>query len=531
MYLWVRCWLRVGILGRNGTGKTTLFNVMSDKDKDYDGAIVFPKNQLMLSTNQEHHGFNGTALDYLCTRLPHYSRLHTIIETYPEKMGNDLTMINAYSEALENFGNLGYFDIENSAQSYCNAYQLPPDLLQHSFHSLSGGQKRLVELIIIQLAEPHLALLDEPTNHMDYVAKEAFVSWLQRTKSAVLVISHDRDVLSVVDRVIELKDKKAYSYPGNYDNYLKQNAIKTTNAMHTYKTTEKQIVNLREQIEYAKSRAPGYKGKAGKNPWIVMRDRLQRELDGILNHHEKPSFWIDKTSASMLKPDVVASYQNFKAKNITLHKTSTPSTNSSLVEVQNLSLGYDGTPLFSNVSFSVAGNERMHIIGRNGAGKTTLVNAIVDASLDKKPNTLIGKGYIDTAKRMVLSRYEQEVSSELFDLSLYSAIEKLYEQKNLPINDQMIKRDMSNYLFNPDTDKDVLVKDLSGGQKARLQLIRLLIGNPNLLILDEPTNHLDLPSIEELEQALVAYTGAIIYISHDSYFTRIIGGKQITIGS
>jgi ATP-binding cassette subfamily F protein 3 len=200
-----------------------------------------------------------------------------------------------------------------------------------------------------------------------------------------------------------------------------------------------------------------------------------------------------------------------------------------LLHVDNLSLGYDNRPLFHDVSFQLGGNERLHIIGRNGVGKSTLVKAIVQTWQGIRPETFIGKGFIECDRSLVISMYDQEINPNLLDMTLYDAIRAIYDAKDLRVEDEQVKRDMGNYLFNPAADKDVIVRNLSGGQKARLQLIRLLVGSPNLLILDEPTNHLDLPSIEELENALNGYGGAIIYISHDSYFAKNMGGKSLTL--
>lgn len=529
---WISDGEKVGLIGRNGAGKTTLLRILTGVDEDFDGSIEKPKHALLMATEQEHAPSKSgqTTLAHISGRLPRFAELHNIIETYPETMGDSMHKMTVYSDALTEFSDRGYYDVENTIQALFDAYQLDNRLLDQPFDSLSGGQKRLVELMTIQLSEPTIAILDEPTNHMDYIAKAAFIQWLRNAKHTVVVISHDRDVLSVVDRVIELKDAKAHTFPGNYDAYLSQNAVTTVNQMQAFETTEKRIANIKEQIEYARAKAPGYKGKAAKNPWVVMREKLERELNGIMQTHEKPSFWIDRESSAQLRPKVVEKYDKYKAKNIKVKANNSDQQSDRLIQLQDVSLGYDGKALFEPLSFSLGSNDRLHIVGRNGAGKTTLVRAIRSAYAGKLPDTLIGRGVIDCASALRLSVYEQEIGPELLDMSLRDAIEQIYYDKNIVATEQIVMRTMGNYLFDPIGDRDTPVKQLSGGQKARLQLIRLLAGDPNMLILDEPTNHLDLPSIEELENALKAYSGAIIYISHDEYFGRTLGGDVLRIG-
>jgi ATP-binding cassette subfamily F protein 3 len=198
-----------------------------------------------------------------------------------------------------------------------------------------------------------------------------------------------------------------------------------------------------------------------------------------------------------------------------------------MLNLHEVVLGYAG-PLFKPVTFGLSHGDRLQIAGRNGAGKTTLVKAIMSAAAGENAKTLIS-GSIECDRRLKMSVYEQEVDGEVLDLTLYNALEKFFDQSGQPYSRQTIMRFMGDYLFDPALDSRILVKDLSGGQKARLQLIKMLMPKPNLLILDEPTNHLDLPSIEELENALKNYHGAVLYVSHDSYFAKNVGGQKISL--
>jgi ATP-binding cassette subfamily F protein 3 len=524
---------KLGFIGRNGTGKTTLMRIISGLDPDFSGSLEVPKNAVVMATLQEHHGLgHQTTLDYVSSRLPKFAELKHIIDTFPDSMGENTYKQTVFADALQEFSDKGYYQIENDIESLLDSYQLPREFLEREFATLSGGQKRLIDLIAIQIGNPSIALLDEPTNHMDYIAKDQFLNWLRTTSCSCIVISHDRDVLKIVDRIIELRDLKSYSFIGNYDAYLTQNSVKTVGLMQSFETTEKRIENIREQIRYAKikagSKAGGATGKSGKNSWVVLQDRLNKELEEILDTHEKPSFWIDRESADKLSPKVTQKYEKYKAKNIKLRHVD-DTTTGILLDVSKLSLGYNEISLFKDLSFQLRPSDKLHIIGRNGAGKTTLVKAIVDTTKNIKPSTLIGKGIINPSRELRLSLYEQELGEHLMERTLYEAVEDIYDEKGVAVNDQAIRQVLSQYLFEPSADSNTPVSQLSGGQKARLQLIRLLSGSPNLLILDEPTNHLDLPSIEELENALLRYTGAIVYISHDSYFAKNVGGSSLKL--
>lgn len=515
---------KIGIIGRNGVGKSTLFGILNGTDKDFSGDVIYKNGAVVVATQQEYHDVGDqTVLQYVLQGLPEYSGLSHIIETYPETMGEDMKLINEYSEALQRFDDKGFYQIEDQIERELENFQLA-GIAHRQFTTLSGGQKRLVEVVKIMHSDANLALIDEPTNHMDYVAKQQFVEWLKSARESVLVITHDRDVLREVDRIVELKDGGSQSFKGNYDAYLKQNAVSTGSQMNEFEMIERRITNLKAKvIEYQR-----FKEKS-RNPSTIQRfkrleEQSRKEL-ADLQQKEKPTFWIDKDSAADLNYKTAAQYEKFKAKNVRINlKNDESRSKHVLVSTRGLSLGYD-TPLFEGVNIDLREGEAIEFRGRNGAGKTTLIKHILG---DDSMTRFAGELTVD--KHVRIGIYEQEVSPTYFPLQLEEAIEKMYIDRSLAITTTKIRSLMSDYLFT-EGDGKVPVERLSGGQKARFQLIAMLANDPQLLILDEPTNHLDLPSIEEMETALTRYSGAVIYVSHDNYFREKLGGEVLQIGS
>lgn len=517
---------KVGVIGRNGVGKSTLFGILAGTDKDFTGDIIYKRGTVVVATAQEHHDMGDTTvLQYVLAGLPEYAQLSHIIETYPETMGDDMKKIEEYTQALMRFDDKGFYQIEEQIERELDNFQLP-DVAHRQFSTLSGGQKRLVEVVKIMHSQAQLALVDEPTNHMDYVAKAQFVEWLKQAREGMLIITHDRDVLREVDRIIELKDGESVSYKGNYDAYLKQNAVSTGSQMNEFEMGEKRIANLKVKVlDYQRLK------EKSRNPGTIQKfkrlEEVSRKELAELQAKEKPTFWIDKESAANLNYKVAAQYDKFKAKNIRMNLGSDESRSSHvLVDVKSLSLGYGDSPLFSGVNIDLREGEALELRGRNGAGKTTLIKALLGR--DSAIKTFDGDITLDTKMRIGI--YEQEIEPTYFSLSLEDAIEKMYLDRNLAISTTKIRGLMDSYLFTEGDGRTPLSR-LSGGQKARFQLITMLANEPQLLILDEPTNHLDLPSIEELETAIAKYAGAVLYVSHDGYFRDSLGGDVVHIGS
>ena len=516
---------KIGVVGRNGVGKSTLFGILAGTDKDFTGDVIYKRGTVVVATQQEHHALGDqTVLQYVLSGLPEYPALSHIIETYPETMGDDMKKIEEYTAALQRFDDKGFYQIEEQIERELDNFQLS-GVAHRQFKTLSGGQKRLIEVVKVMHSDAHLALVDEPTNHMDYIAKNQFIDWMKDAREAMLVITHDRDVLREVDRIIELKDGHCVSYKGNYDAYLKQNAVSTGSQMNDFELIERRITNLKGKvIDYQRLK------EKSRNPGTIQKfKRLEQQSRAELAElqaKEKPTFWIDKESASNLNYKVSAQYDKFKAKNINMNlKEDDSRSKHVLVSAKNLSLGYGDKPLFAHINIDLREGEALEIRGRNGAGKTTLIKALLG---DRSMTVFDGEIMLDSHIRVGV--YEQEVTPTYFPLPLGQAIERMYLDRGLAITETKVRALMSNYLFT-DGDGMIPIEKLSGGQKARFQLIAMLANDPQLLILDEPTNHLDLPSVEELENALGKYNGAILYVSHDSYFQKNLGGEVVLVAT
>lgn len=511
---------KVALIGRNGQGKTTLLQMLSGEDHEYGGEIKRQKNLRITITRQEHLTNNQqTPLEYILKGVPYYEEYEKVLQDFESGNHKDLDL---YSQAHDYFTENGYYYIKDLILQTLLDFQISQEKAEQPLVTLSGGEKRYVELARMMYSQADLLLIDEPTNHMDYLGKEQFISWMQTVTESILVITHDRDVLKEVNKIIELKDKKLYMFKGNYDHYLQQNAMQTTNSV-------KQYQNQLNRLEEAKSRVEwGNRMRAKSKAWKIRYDHWVRDYEKIKAETVKPSFWIDQQSTENLDKDVSDSYHKFKEKNIRIAITADKNRASELVTVRKLSLGYT-TPLFADLSFSLRYENRIFIKGRNGAGKSTLVRSIMSQYRGETPKATIFDGEIKLGGNVRIGEYEQEIHKKYLSEPLEQAILSVYDEYKTPLDTRQVKSLLSQYLFDPVIDAKQKISDLSGGQKARFQIIKMLAAKPNLLILDEPTNHLDLPSIEELESALRTYQGGILYISHDTYFIDQMGGETIEI--
>ena len=519
---------KVGIIGRNGIGKSTLFGILLGRDKDFSGEVIYRKNTVLASTQQEYSNVGEkTVMEFILNDLPEYAKLYKIITELPLTMGDDIKLIEKYSEALERFHQKNFHFVEDKIAEELKNFSLE-GFETKKMKQLSGGQKRLVDTIKIIHSESDIALVDEPTNFMDFAAKKSFLDWMQNSEEAVMVITHDRDVLKQVDKIIEIRDGQSFIFKGNYDDYLRQNAFSTTNKMQDFESIQRRIANLKVKTrEYQRMK------EKARDPGTIQRfkrlENTARKELAELSEIDKPTFWIDKQNVSELDFKATKSYSKFKSKNVKIAMdNSSEKSRRDLAVVEDLALGYGkledaienkngAKVLFEDLSFKLKVGEIIEFHGRNGAGKSSLIKAILKKNNTILPDIYSGNIYVDDTIK--IGEYTQEITSEYFEMPLKNAIEKIYLDQNLEISETKLRKILNQYLF---TDEDFMqpIGRLSGGQKARFQLIKMLSNEPQLLILDEPTSHLDLPSIEELEDALKKYSGAVIFVSHDEYFRQ-----------
>jgi len=518
---------KIAIIGRNGVGKTTLLGLINGEDEEFVGNITRKKGLVIATSRQEHAEVEDiSVVDYILSELPEYLACKLVMEAFAEISSPSDEQLSEYSEALERFMQLDYYRAEDRVLQELDKYQIDETKARSLIKQLSGGQKRFVELVKIAESKVDLALIDEPTNHMDYIAKAEFITWLGSAKGAVVLVSHDRDVLANVDTIIEVKDHKALIFTGNYDAYLKQNSLATVAGMNNYEVQLSTMDNLKKQLVEANRKKAG--SSKTPNPFIPMVRRFQKQIEELEKVMVKPSFWIDQQSVEGMSKKITDRYDKYKTKNIAIATDQAETGFQNLLTISDLSIGYQ-EPLFSGVAFNLNSGDRAEIRGRNGAGKSSFIKLILKAASGLAADIKIFSGAIIPEKGLRIGYYEQEISTELLNMTLGEAIESVYVQNELAVNQEKIMQIASRYLFDPRADLNLKLKQLSGGQKARFQIIKMLAPEPNLLILDEPTNHLDLPSIEELESALLGYSGAILYVSHDNYFRDKLGGTIINI--
>ena len=472
---------RVGILGHNGCGKTTLFRILTGALGYDEGEVMTaPGKRIGLISQIPVYPDGWTTEDVLRHAHRELYRISARIDELAEKMEHDQSpaLLAEYDRLQDDFRRLGGYGMETDRNRVANGLDIPAAMREQPFDSLSGGEKTRVNLARLILENTDILLLDEPTNHLDLHATEWLEDYLLRFKGTVLAISHDRFFLDrVVERCIEINDGKAEFYSGNYSFYVQERQHRFEEKLKKYEKDQAKIEQLTRAAEQMHLWAFMGNDKLHKRAFS-MEKRIER-----LSHTEKPS--------EQKKLSVKFRQREFSGDEVLV--------------IEDVSKSFGDRRLFSGLEMTVTGGERIALIGDNGTGKSTLVKLIMG---EETPDS----GYLYRGPAVRTAYLPQIVS---FSSDSRSALDTmLYDCKCQP---QDARDRLGAFGFRGE---DVMtpVGALSGGERSRLKLCMLMGSDINFLILDEPTNHLDIASREWMEDALSDYTETLLFVSHDRYF-------------
>ncbi|MFJ5762995.1 ABC-F family ATP-binding cassette domain-containing protein [Neobacillus sp. NPDC093182] len=485
---------RVALVGRNGAGKSTLLKIIAGHLSHDGGEIIKPKGvsigYLAQNTGLES---NLSIWDEMLTVFDELRSMEAAIRHLEVQMSDPAAIedtsryeriLNEYDQLQVKFKEQGGYQYEADIRSILHGLNFHDSAVMIS--SLSGGQKTRLALGKLLLTKPDILILDEPTNHLDIDTLSWLEQYLQGYDGAILIVSHDRYFLDkVVTQVYEVSRKQIQKFIGNYSAYLDQKAANYERDLKLYEKQQQEVANLQDFIQRNLARASTTKRAQSRRKKLEKMDLMDRPLG-------------DEKSATF-------SFEIEKQ------------TGNDVLTVDSLAVGYDGQNVSENISLRAYRGESIALVGPNGIGKSTLLKTII-----KKLPALAGT--IQYGANLAIGYYDQE-QAEL--TSNKRVLNELWDDWPLK-SEKEIRTVLGNFLFSGD---DVLkiVSTLSGGEKARLALAKLMLEKANVLILDEPTNHLDLDSKEVLENALVDYPGTIIFVSHDRYFINRIATKVLEL--
>ncbi len=484
---------KVALVGVNGAGKSTLFKIITGELASDTGDITIPKNAKIGYFSQSLNlNENNTIFEELLTVFSDIINMELKLRELEEKMS--IYKDNALDLVMKEYDNISTYLNKNNAFDYKSRIKgalkglgFIEDDFDKQIKYLSGGQKTRVALGKILLEQPDILLLDEPTNHLDIISIQWLESFLNSYPKALFVISHDRYFLNkVVNKVIEIENTKATIYNGNYYDYANKKHINREIMLKKYLNQQKEIKKQEESIKKLRSYNREKSIKRAES-----REKLLEKMEKI----DKPENLPDKMRLT-LSPK--------------------KESGNDVLSVKNLSKSFNFN-LFNNISFDIKKGEKIALIGANGIGKTTLIKMILNTvSLDS--------GSIKLGSNVVIGYYDQEQQNLNFDKTIFEEISDSYPK----LKNEDIRNALAIFVFTGD-DVFKKISTLSGGEKGRVSLAKIMLSNANFLILDEPTNHLDMVSKEILEDAIKNYSGTCLYISHDRFFINKTATKVIEL--
>lgn len=487
---------RIGLVGRNGAGKTTLLNMITGELTPDDGQLYMPAG-LRIGYLKQRDNFNGdnTVIEEINSIFKPLEKLEEDIARTADLVAQNPTderLLHRLDDMQQEYDRKGGYTYKSEITGILNSMAFGPEYFHKKISTLSGGEKTRLALAALLLEKPDLLILDEPTNHLDIGTLRWLEQYLSGYKGSIIIVSHDRYFLNrSVNRIFEIEHHKLRAYDGNYDQFAEKKRQIREAEMRAYNNQQKEIARQEEMIRRFKQHGTELLAKRAQS--------REKRLD-MIERLEKP-----EASEGKMKIQFV---QDFQSGNDVLY-----------TEDLSKSFGY-GTnkkTLFENVNMDIKKGEKICIVGRNGIGKTTLLKLLLG---DLSPE----KGRVKIGHNVTFGYYDQ---GQLLLNPRNTVLEEMKSTYRL-YTDTHMRSLLGRFLFKND-DVFLNVGDLSGGEKARLSLLKLMLGGANTLLLDEPTNHMDIESKEVFEEALAEFPGTAIIISHDRYFLQKIPDRILEL--
>lgn len=489
---------KIGIIGVNGTGKTTLFKIISGI-YGYDSGDIYTSKDCEIGYLEQNTNFHSenTIFEEVLEVFKDVIEMEKYLRNLEHKISEESSnansttlekLMNDYSNKLEAFSDMNGYGYKSEAKGVLKGLGFSDEDMDKPISILSGGEKTRVLLGKLLLKKPTLLLLDEPTNHLDSEAIEWLEVFLKQYKGTVILISHDRYFLDqVVNRIFEIHNKKLKTYNGNYSDFIEASAIEKELELKKFEDQQKDIKKQEESIERLKAfgREKHLKRARSKEKALAKVDVL-----------DKPEAYRKKARIEF-NPSVTSG--------------------NDVLQLRNVSMGYGERILFKDLNLDIYRGEKVALIGANGIGKSTLFKIIMNEITPLS-------GEIKFGTNVNVSYFHQEQKTLNLDNTI---IDEIWED-NKQLTQTTLRSMLGAFLFEGE-DVFKKISTLSGGERARVAILKLILSNANLLLLDEPTNHLDIDSKEVLEEALSGYTGTIFTISHDRYFLNTVVDKVLVL--
>ena len=489
---------KIGIIGINGTGKTTLFKIISGI-YGYDSGDIYTSKDCEIGYLEQNTNFHSenTILEEVLEVFKDVIEMEKYLRDLENKIAEESIntnstilekLMNEYSHKLEVFSDINGYGYKSEAKGVLKGLGFSDEDMDKPISILSGGEKTRVLLGKLLLKKPTLLLLDEPTNHLDSEAIEWLEVFLKQYKGTVILISHDRYFLDqVVNRVFEIHNKKLKSYNGNYSDFIEASAIEKELEQKKFEDQQKDLKKQEESIERLKAfgREKHLKRARSKEKALAKVDIL-----------DKPEAYRKKARIEF-NPSVTSG--------------------NDVLQIRDVSMGYGERILFKDLNLDIYRGEKVALIGANGIGKSTLFKIIMKELIPLS-------GDIKFGTNVNVAYFHQEQKTLNLDNTI---IDEIWED-NKQLTQTTLRSMLGAFLFEGE-EVFKKISTLSGGERARVAILKLILSNANLLLLDEPTNHLDIDSKEVLEEALSGYTGTIFTISHDRYFLNTVVDKVLVL--